>query len=157
MSVREWKAHPAAGRVRDQSGTFGHGPVIVEAMPIAIRWSGLSAPDLLFTIKHPTPGIVCESDMFVVGIGRGSCNQDQFAFGTRFPLSEDQEPLADAFFLIVPVNGKIGQVTGVMEVRHRARDADQFFIVPGRDHEIGIFHHPFHARPVINGSAFAKR
>ena len=47
--------------------------------------------------------------MFVVGIGGGSCNQDQFAFGTQFPLSEDQEPLADAFFLIVPVNGKIRQ------------------------------------------------
>ena len=43
-----------------------------------------------------------------------------------------------------------------MEVRHRARDADHFFVIPGRDHEIGIFHHPFHARPVSKGSAVGK-
>jgi hypothetical protein len=67
------------------------------------------------------------------------------------------EFFADALALEGLVDGEVGEVGAVMEVRDCARDADEEAVAgSGGDEDIGVFEHPSDGFGFIDGSAETK-
>ena len=53
-------------------------------------------------------------------------------------------------------DGQVGKVGRIAKVSYRSRDADEHFLVPGRDHEIGVGDHLPHSFAVVHGTPFTQ-
>ena len=95
-------------------------------------------------------------NLFIICICSGRSDEDEFAVWAELLLGEALQLLANALSLIGFMNGKVGEVAGIVKVGHAACDADKLFALPCADDEVAVFYDPFHALAVVHWAAFCK-
>lgn len=78
----------------------------------------LAAADASITVKHPAARIICETNMFIVGIRRRGCDENQFAPWAELVLRDDLQLLANPALLAGLANSEIGQIARIVEIGH---------------------------------------
>jgi hypothetical protein len=85
------------------------------------------------------------------------CGQkNDLAVGTKHRLGQRNELGANALFLKIYVNGKIGKITGVIEVRYRPSNANEEILTPARGDDVRMVQHPPETVHVADRSSFGQ-
>lgn len=84
------------------------------------------------------------ADVRVIRLSRWCRKQNQRGLQSRVNMCPADELLADATFLVVLVDGEIGQIGAVAEVRNCTRNSDEFSrLGPSGDDQIRTAQHRF--------------
>ena len=81
----------------------------------------------------------------------------QHAVRTELFLGQLLQAHSDSPVLVVFINSQIGQVAGVVKIRHRSSDANELVSVPRGHHEVTVFQHAPNAIGIIHRSSRTER
>lgn len=97
-----------------------------------------------------------ESDLGVIGFRFRSGQQNEVGARTEAGLSQFDELFTDATLLVGLVDGKVGKITAILEIRNRTGQADQSLAIPGGAKQVCMTQHGLNTMRIVNWPAFCQ-